>query len=167
MKRSIGEWAINRAPERHLYGYAFMHTSDGRFLVLKREGEGWVLPGGPAESGELAVSACMSHALAATGITVTPHGILTVDHPSACTDIGGFREAVFIIFDCGPYDNNPDQYVRLDVDHYRDHRWVTAEDMAEISTGSQQRRLTAALTALRTGTVQYLNNGRPATAAAP
>lgn len=85
---SINDDPWKQPPGRRIAGLAFLHRAKAdkprEFLMLKRAKDGrWILPGGMADAGETAVSACMRLTLTEVGMTVSPSRVLTIDHVSA------------------------------------------------------------------------------------
>ncbi|MGP8300687.1 NUDIX domain-containing protein [Streptomyces inhibens] len=167
---SINHDPWKQPPGRRIAGLAFLHRpvagKPREFLMLQRAHDGrWILPGGMAEAGETAVSACMRHGLGEVGMTLSPTRVLTIDHVSA-NPANGSAEGLNMVFDCGPVSSRQlTQHLRVS-DYFAHHRWVDIETMRDIADGYQQRRLLAIDLAMGTSTTHYLNNGRPATAAA-
>ena len=129
----------------------------GRLLILKPTYKaGWTIPGGQMEAdGETPWEACRREAREESGVEIDTGRL-------ACVDFLRPREGrpggVRFLFDCGVLDAEESGQVEVQAEEIAEFCFVPVAEALELLSGPLRRRVRAAL---RGGTCQYLEDGRP------
>jgi len=137
---------------------ALFVDSDSVLLVRKTYGNRWDIPGGYIDRGESPASACEREVREELGLDRAVRRLLV--HDWAPNNAEG--DKILYIFDCGELGDD-ERAIRLDGTEIDKTEWVAVDDLARYVIPRLVRRLTNAYRAYTSGTILYLEHGRPRT----
>ncbi|MDS1269009.1 NUDIX hydrolase [Lipingzhangella sp. LS1_29] len=151
------EW-FAQLPTAYLSASGLITTPDGRVLIVDPNyREHWTLPGGVVEHGEPPHRACEREVAEEVGLDVTAGRFL------ACQWNGprGERPRPFLslVFDCGTI--SPDTGITLQTEELDGYDFVSPDQASTLVHPLVAPRLTAALRARTSGTVEYVVRDEP------
>lgn len=151
-------------PGRRIGALALIRDDENKVLLVKPTyKEGWILPGGGAEADESVHAAAVREAAEETGAAIRVGRLLVVDRIPA-NPITGHAEGYNFVFDGGRFPNNtvllpaPGDDGIPELDNFA---FVEPADLDDYAKPYQSRRIRAALSALRSGNLTYLDDGYP------
>ncbi|GAA1894926.1 NUDIX domain-containing protein [Streptantibioticus ferralitis] len=155
---------LSNPPGRRIGALALIRNPAGNVLMVKPTyKEGWILPGGGAHPDEHAYEACAREVREETGLPLTPGRLLVVDyiprnpHTKAAEgysfvyDGGTAPEGIAITL------SRPGSGEEPELSAYE---FVPVYDLHAYAMPYQERRVRAAVTALDSGVLTYLVEGR-------
>jgi 8-oxo-dGTP diphosphatase len=151
----MGDPAANFATPHVASGALFVERNK-IFLVRKTYGNRWDIPGGYIDRGESPVMACEREVREELGINRTVERLLVHDWAPSETE----GDKALYVFGCGKLGDDEGKIV-LDGVEIDKTEWVPVDVLADYLIPRLVRRLTAAYNAHITGTILYLENGRP------
>ncbi len=152
-------------PGRRIGALVLVRDDEDKVLLVKPTyREGWILPGGGAEADESVHDAAAREAVEETGAYIGVGRLLVVDRIPA-DPITGHAEGYDFVFDGGRFPANtvllpaPGEDGIPELDNFA---FVEPADLDDYAKPYQSRRIRAALSALRSGHLGYLDDGFPA-----
>ncbi|GAB2686465.1 NUDIX domain-containing protein [Nocardia thraciensis] len=147
--------AAKFATPRLASGALFVDGEDV-LLVRKTYGNRWDIPGGYVDRGESPAAACERELREELGMNRAVDRLLV--HDWAPSDAEG--DKVLYVFDCGEMGDDK-RHIRLDTVELDKIEWVNVNNLSDYVIPRLARRLTHAYHAYTSGTVMYLEHGRP------
>jgi len=137
-----------------------LFTDDaGRVLIVEPVyKDRWEIPGGTVEAGESPLAAAHREVGEELGLSRWPGALLVVDWVSPTP---GRTEGLMLVFDGGRLSPAEAAGLTLPADELRGYAFCTAREAARLLPPLLARRVGAALVARATGSVAYLEDGRP------
>lgn len=143
------------AVPRRLAAHAVVRDGAGRVLLVEPTyGLTWLLPGGAVERDEPPRSACAREIREELGVDLPVGRLLLLEWVGPRP---GLTEGLMLVYDGGTLTTEP----RLPPVELSAHRWVAPGQVGRYVDAELDRRVTAALVALRAGTVAELEDGLP------
>ena len=159
--QSRAEFVASLPRKRMAAGVLVMDES-GRVLVVKPTyRDGWLIPGGAVEADEAPSETCRREVAEELGIALPVGRLLCVEYLPAYEDL---TESVQLIFDGGVMTASICEQLQLPPDELSEARFAPAEEAGRLLNPRLAVRAAYALDALKTGTVHYLEDGRPVAA---
>lgn len=137
---------------------ALFVDGDKILLVRKTYGNRWDIPGGYVDRGESPASACERELREELGLDRTVRRLLA--HDWAPNDADG--DKILYVFDCGKLGQD-ESAIHLDGAEIDRTEWVAVADLARYVIPRLEHRLTNAYRAYTSGTIMYLEHGKPRT----
>lgn len=145
------------AVPRRLAAHAVVRDGAGRVLLVEPTyGLTWLLPGGAVERDEPPRSACAREIREELGVDLPVGRLLLLEWVGPRP---GLTEGLMLVYDGGTLTTEP----RLPPAELSAHRWVAPGQVGRYVDAELDRRVTAALVALRAGTVAELEVAAPLT----
>jgi len=153
---------VMRLPRKREAADALLLDSDGRALIVQNPWDDeWNLPGGVLESGEPPRRGAEREIAEELGLQIRMGALLVVDWepPNEVLYIDG----TMTLFDGGVLTPAQIAAIRPQESEIKAVRFVAPAEFTEVLLPHHARRMTAAITARRTGVPVYLEDGYPPT----
>jgi 8-oxo-dGTP diphosphatase len=148
-----------KQPRKRVSADVLLRDRAGRFLLVDPKYKpDWDTPGGMAEANEPPHQAVQRELREELGLDIHVGGLLVVDWVSPH---GPWDDLLAFVFDGGELSEEQIAGLKLRDDELGAFEFCTAEQAQQRLRPYVWRRMAAALDALRTGRVQYLQDGYP------
>lgn len=153
----LAEGNAKQARKRVAADVLLRDEEDRILLVDPKYKPDWDLPGGMAEGNEAPASAARRELKEELGLDLQVHELLCVDWVSPH---GPWDDSLMFVFDGGVLSDQQIRGLRLVDEELAQFRFSTRNEARRLLRPYVWRRLEAALDALRTGSVRYLEDDR-------
>lgn len=166
-ERDPEEWKAHLAegnaiqPRKRVSADVIIRDHTGRLLLVNPKYKpDWDIPGGMAEANEPPHRAAQRELQEELGLTLRIGDLLCVDWIAPHEP---WDDLLAFLFDGGTVTNDQTANLTLDGDELSEYRFCTQPQAAQYLRPYVWRRVQAALEALKTGKMRYLQNGYPGT----
>lgn len=142
--------------QKRIAAGAIIRNEKGEILIVKPTyKEGWLIPGGLAEEGELPSQTCARELQEELGLPLKPGKLIAVDF------LNNETSAIQFVFDGGILSEEEIAHIVLPKEELSEFRFVSQDEAHTLLRHAGARRIPNILAHLNVQNAEYLENGEP------